>query len=772
MAYRRPGVEVVQQFQALTPALVLPTLPAVIVGPAFQVEDSTSTSTAYPGTSTAYSYPDLEVGAIPDTAELDTTELSSAQYPAVVELSNAYITIAEGSDGESTALTPQTYTTTAASFANITPSSTVSYYLELNNTNADDGKHLISSKTTDYVVELADELQVPIAGTSAYKVLQYSSLITYDRSSFSTVGITITSSAITLPVDLPSDPTDATSDPIANADDVLISYRALRPDLADTLESYTDLDSLEAVFGVGKVVPANPYAYGVNIALNNTTTAVNATGLRATYFSSSEEAAYQTALEFLESEDVYGICVLTQSPTVHQYLSTHVTNQSVSSVGRERIGFINRKLQTYETIVPPSGVGVVTSAGTDNGTGAAGVNTTFQDPTNGAFITDGVGAQDYLEITAFAAVEGLDPVRTPGPTAVTGLIGDTITVGTKTVTLTTSPFTTFTAADVGRTIRFAGTLTNLNDGDYTIATYVSPTTVTVAEAFGGSDETGATDSFTFQILELAPSAAQITYITGTRHSISSIDSNTTLTLAADPTNGFWGQIEDVEYVITDDLSVTAEADFLAGYATSFANRRLISVWPDTAVATVSGVATQLPGFYFGCALTALVAGLPSQQGFTNMSLTGFTGRANSNDLFNDTQLDTIAGGGNLIIAQEVPGAAVFVRHQLTTDTSSIQFQELSITKNVDLVARFFRRLYSPYIGIYNVTDTLLDLLKSITEAGMDFLKGATSPRVGGVLRGGSIAALGEDSLQPDTVNIVLDINVPYPLNNVKVTLLV
>jgi hypothetical protein len=767
MAYRRPGVEVVQQFQALAPALVLPTLPAVIVGPAFQVEDDASTATAYTGALTNYSYPDLVVGAVVDLNELDSTELAATQKPIEVELDDAYITKASGSDG-TTVVGDQTFTTTSTAFSGITIASTTKHYVDLNNSNSDDGKHLITSKTSDTEVELADELQNAIAGSAVYKVLLFSTSIVYETADFATVGITVSSTQVTLPANLPSDPSDATSDPISEADDVLVSYRALRPDLADSLDVYTDLDSLEAVFGVGNIVPTNPYGFGVNIALNNTTTDVSATGLRATFFSSSESAAYQTALEFLESEDVYGICILTQNTTVHQTLSSHVTNQSVSTVGRERIGFINRKLQTTETIVPASGTGTVTSAGTNNGTSPVADNKTFEDPTNGKFITDDVGVQDFLEIDSFSALEGVDPTRTPS--AVTSTGSDSITSATKTFIQTaTGTFTGFTTEDVGRTFRIASSGFG-NDGDYTIATVIpASNTITVTEAVP-ADETGGT--YTFQIVELAPSTAQTSFIKDTRHSISAINSNTKLTLSADPTNGFYGRLEDVEYTITDDLTVGAQATFLSGYAGAFDNRRLVSVWPDTAVVTVSGTATSLPGFYFGCALVALVAGLPSQQGFTNLSLTGFTGRANSDDLFSDTQLDTVAGGGNLIIVQEVAQAPVSVRHQLTTDTSSIQFQELSVTKNVDLVARFFRNLYQPYIGKYNITDTLLDLLKSITEAGLDFLKNSTAPRVGGVLRDGSITTLGEDSAQPDTVNIVLDINIPFPLNNVKVTLLV
>lgn len=297
----------------------------------------------------------------------------------------------------------------------------------------------------------------------------------------------------------------------------------------------------------------------------------------------------------------------------------------------------------------------------------------------------------------------------------------------------------------------------------------SATEVVVTEVVP-SDETGGT--YTGEVVQLAPTTAQNTFITGTRHSVSAIASNSELTLAADITNGFAGTIDSVDYRITSDLTRSEEASFLAGYSTALGNRRLINVWPDTCAVTVGGIDTLLPGFYFCCAVCALTAGLPSQQGFTNLSLTGFSGRANSDDRFTDTQLDTIAGGGTLILAQDVVSAPVYIRHQLTTNTSTIQFQELSITKNLDLVARFFRNLYAPYIGHYNVTDTLLDILKTISQSGIEFLKNSKVPRAGGVLREGVVDLLAEDVSQPDSVLIIIDVNLPYPLNNIKVTLLV
>jgi len=228
----------------------------------------------------------------------------------------------------------------------------------------------------------------------------------------------------------------------------------------------------------------------------------------------------------------------------------------------------------------------------------------------------------------------------------------------------------------------------------------------------------------------------------------------------------------VVYTITRDLTTTEQADFIAGYTSSFANRRLVHTWPDVLAVSINGVSTKVPGYFAGAVYSGLTAGLPSQAGFTNLSITGFVGRENSDDLFSDTQLDSIATGGSMILVQTVSGAPLITRHQLTTDTSTIFFQEFSVTKNVDLLARFFRDLFAPFIGIYNITDTLLDVLKTRGEGGIAFLLNARVQRVGAPIRRGTLANIAESATQPDTVEIDIDVDVPLPLNNLQVTLLV
>jgi hypothetical protein len=268
--------------------------------------------------------------------------------------------------------------------------------------------------------------------------------------------------------------------------------------------------------------------------------------------------------------------------------------------------------------------------------------------------------------------------------------------------------------------------------------------------------------------------AQQSYLTTTRHPIASVDSDMQVTLVDDPTNGAGAglTLDTISYRITRDLTKDEQAAFIAGYSTSFANRRVVATWPDVLAVSVNGLATPVPGYFAGAVLAAMTAGLPSQAGFTNLTVAGFVGRANSDDRFTDAQLDVIAGGGTLIFTQPVPGAALGVRHQLTTDVSTIFFQELSVTKNVDMVSRFLRQLYAPFVGSYNITESLLDLMKTRGQAGINFLKEQKAPKVGAPLKAGSLSRIEESATQPDSVEIDVKGDFPLPLNNVKITLFV
>jgi len=476
MTYRRPAIEVIQEFQNAVAALALPSLPACVVGPGYQIVEDANVG-VYSETNLAvasYAYTGLAAGAIVDLANApDGEALANAHKSVGVKLKDVYL-VKEPALPATSRLTGKLVTpnlfqdATIGAFASFDPDAAdaPTFYVDvisgISLNAADVGRKLVIDKNSDNELVVAAEWAstLPLINV-VYRVLEFRENELYAETTFGTAGIAKDVSGVDINPGLKS-VADAVPMTVVEGT-VFLSWRALRPALAGVLTAFTDLDSLEAVFGVGAVVPANTGAYAINLALLNTTTEVSFTGLGASLFT-SEENAYQDALEYLENKDVYGIAVLTQNTAVHQLLKAHVEGMALSSVGRERAGFVSRALSEIEVAVPPSGIGTRLSAGALNGISGA-TNTTFKDPTNGAFITDDVGVGYLLEITNYTAAAGVHRSVTPN---------ERDYFNASSINLTNAAFG---AGDVGRRIIVRGATTAGNSIVHTINTVTTPTKV-------------------------------------------------------------------------------------------------------------------------------------------------------------------------------------------------------------------------------------------------------------------------------------------------------
>lgn len=230
----------------------------------------------------------------------------------------------------------------------------------------------------------------------------------------------------------------------------------------------------------------------------------------------------------------------------------------------------------------------------------------------------------------------------------------------------------------------------------------------------------------------------------------------------------------VTYIVDKDLQKSEQADILAAYAASLGSRRMVITWPDIVVIPVGPTPRQVPGYFLGATVGALTTGLPTQQGLTNLNVALFTGTRRSTKYFTGAQLNTIAAGGVMIFVQDViDQTPLYIRHQLTTDTSAIKFQEYSVTKNVDFVAKFIRDNHRQFIGQYNIVDAALDDLKSNAQGLITFLKDSTRlPKIGGVIRSGRLTKLEVDPVNIDSVIERYRMDFPIPLNNLDITIVV
>jgi hypothetical protein len=138
----------------------------------------------------------------------------------------------------------------------------------------------------------------------------------------------------------------------------------------------------------------------------------------------------------------------------------------------------------------------------------------------------------------------------------------------------------------------------------------------------------------------------------------------------------------------------------------------------------------------------------------------------SNGYFTEKQLNIIAAGGNYIIVQDAPATPLISRMALTTDVTSIETRTDSITKIVDFVAKFLRRGLKSFIGRFNITQGFLDSLGHVIAGLLGFLADS------GVLIGSQLNNLVQDTGAPDTVLVDVTLDVPFPCNYIRLTLVI
>lgn len=209
---------------------------------------------------------------------------------------------------------------------------------------------------------------------------------------------------------------------------------------------------------------------------------------------------------------------------------------------------------------------------------------------------------------------------------------------------------------------------------------------------------------------------------------------------------------------------------LVDQAQSFADHRVCAIWPD--LVGVGGVTVD--GYYVACALAGLASGVAPHAGLTNVEVKGFDDFSRSTKFFNGTQLDTLASGGVWVVTEDQLGTPESY-HALNTNVLTVTIREEMVRRNVDSMSYLFQSRLGIFIGRTNVTPSMLEKLRNETQKVLDFLmtNGFTEelgPQlISGTIRDGYPAV---DPLLADRVDIVVDLVVPVPLNNIELHLVV
>jgi hypothetical protein len=105
--------------------------------------------------------------------------------------------------------------------------------------------------------------------------------------------------------------------------------------------------------------------------------------------------------------------------------------------------------------------------------------------------------------------------------------------------------------------------------------------------------------------------------------------------------------------------------------------------------------------------------------------------------------------------------------QTTTDNSSIQRRELSVTKTLDYYSIGLKAVLKKFVGPYNVFKGTLVALNNDVEAYHSRLLGQRFDKIGSPILSGKVAEVVEDPFEVDTVRLRTLIDVPVPLNYIK-----
>jgi len=217
------------------------------------------------------------------------------------------------------------------------------------------------------------------------------------------------------------------------------------------------------------------------------------------------------------------------------------------------------------------------------------------------------------------------------------------------------------------------------------------------------------------------------------------------------------------------LSRNELADDLVLNPGLFSNRRAYLVWPDV----VGNAGVTFPGYFLCAALSGLRSGVLPHQGLTNVEIVGFDDVTRTTELFSASQLNEMAGAGYWIVTQDPGDGTIFTRHQLSTDNSTLNYKEQSITTNLDSISFAFLYAMKDFIGKGNVTQTMLQLIKAeIFGLLAQFQNNVIVDRLGAQILSGTITELKIHETLRDRIVARVRIDLPEPLNNLELHLIV
>lgn len=230
--------------------------------------------------------------------------------------------------------------------------------------------------------------------------------------------------------------------------------------------------------------------------------------------------------------------------------------------------------------------------------------------------------------------------------------------------------------------------------------------------------------------------------------------------------------------ILHNLTKDEQVDNIVAIIKSYGNKRVVLAWPPKADWLINDEIVTLDGSSIAAAFAAAKSNYQPHQSFTNLPFSGPHKLYYSNNYFTPSQLKRITDAGGMVFMQDADGAQIYTRHQKTTSTASIQEQEFSITCAVDAFSIGLKAIAKPFVGKYNITPDLLTGLAEVIDTYRFKCKNQKYAYCGPLIIGSKNLSIranleGDNTdLPKGTVEISVEIEIGYPANFIKVTVLV
>jgi hypothetical protein len=208
---------------------------------------------------------------------------------------------------------------------------------------------------------------------------------------------------------------DTTGNPVdTTAVSLYVAYEAVRLDVTSEAENpdllaFSTFDELESA--LGPVVPENPLAFGLYVAMGNSGNA-QVTGIGVSETSADKPygtiEGFMKAYDYLKTKEVYGIAQMTSDADVATLLQTHVNAMREKTMKGERIGVFHLGIPTRErdTLIVSGNDGDTRTVGPSKYLDtkiatisqallANGIDPTSIDVTDGVFLDIGTDAYNW-----------------------------------------------------------------------------------------------------------------------------------------------------------------------------------------------------------------------------------------------------------------------------------------------------------------------------------------------------------------------------------------